>query len=62
MIKFLPSYFPGINAVSIKPNTHGDSDNPRLTGPGWDHHDDVIKWTHFPRNWPFVHKASDAEL
>ena len=36
-------------------------------------HDDVIKWTHFPRNWPFVRgihrsrwiphsKASDAEL
>ena len=37
------------------------------------HHDDVIKWKHFPRHWPFVrgihpapvnspHKASDAEL
>ena len=37
------------------------------------HHDDVIKWRHFPRNWPFVReitgprwiprtKASDAEL
>ena len=37
------------------------------------HHDDVIKWKHFPRYWPFVrgihrepvnspHKASDAEL
>ena len=37
------------------------------------HHDDVIKWKHFPRNWPFVRgihrsrwiphtKASDAEL
>ena len=37
------------------------------------YHDDVIKWTHFPRNWPFVRgihrsrwiphtKASDAEL
>ena len=36
-------------------------------------HDDVIKWKHFPRYWPFVrgihrspvnspHKASDAEL
>ena len=30
-------------------------------------HDDVIKWRHFPRYWPFVpvnspHKASDAEL
>ena len=36
-------------------------------------HDDVIKWKHFPRNWPFVReihrsqwiphtKASDAEL
>ena len=36
-------------------------------------HDDVIKWNHFPRNWPFVRgihrsrwiphtKASDAEL
>ena len=20
----------------------------------WWHHDDVIKWKHFPRNWPFV--------
>ena len=20
----------------------------------WDLHDDVIKWKHFPRNWPFV--------
>ena len=38
-----------------------------------ENHDDVIKWKHFPRNWPFVrgilrspvnssHKASDAEL
>ena len=38
-----------------------------------DDHDDVIKWKHFPRNWPFVRgihrsrwiphtKASDAEL
>ena len=37
------------------------------------HHDDVIKWKHFPCYWPFVwgihrspvnspHKASDAEL
>ena len=37
------------------------------------HHDDVIKWKHFPRYWPFVrgihrfpvnspHKTSDAEL
>ena len=21
---------------------------------GWTRHDDVIKWKHFPRNWPFV--------
>ena len=39
----------------------------------FDQHDDVIKWKHFPRNWPFVRgihrsrwiprtKASDAEL
>ena len=21
------------------------------------HHDDVIKWKHFPRYWPFVHKG-----
>ena len=39
----------------------------------YDNHDDVIKWKHFPRNWPFVRgihrsrwiphaKASDAEL
>ena len=27
------------------------------------HHDDVIKWKHFPRYWPFVRtKASDAKL
>ena len=35
------------------------------------HHDDVIKWKHFPRDWPFVRgihwwipltKASDVEL
>ena len=24
-----------------------------LVGNGW-FHDDVIKWKHFPRNWPFV--------
>ena len=40
---------------------------------GGEIHDDVIKWKHFPRNWPFVRgihrsrwiphtKASDAEL
>ena len=23
-------------------------------GPASDTHDDVIKWKHFPRNWPFV--------
>ena len=33
----------------------------------WQTHDDVIKWKHFPRYWPFSlvnspHKASDAEL
>ena len=39
----------------------------------WSTHDDVIKWKHFPRDWPFVWgihrsrwiphtKASDAEL
>ena len=39
----------------------------------WAIHDDIIKWKHFPRNWPFVRrihrsrwiphtKASDAEL
>ena len=22
--------------------------------PDFSHHDDVIKWKHFPRNWPFV--------
>ena len=43
---------------------------PEQNGP---HHDDVIKWNHFPRYWPFVRglhrsrwiprtKASDAEL
>ena len=24
------------------------------TPDGWQNHDDVIKWKHFPRNWPFV--------
>ena len=39
----------------------------------WENHNDVIKWKHFPRYWPFVrgiqrwlvnspHKANDAEL
>ena len=28
-------------------------DFPRYT---WPQHDDVIKWNHFPRNWPFVRK------
>ena len=35
----------------------------------WLWHDDIIKWKHFPRNWPFHRsrwfprtKASDAEL
>ena len=42
------------------------------TTKGNDNHDDVIKWKHFPLNWPFVReftgpgefptKASDAEL
>ena len=47
-------------AASYSRNTYGS-------------HDDVIKWKHFPRNWPFVRgihrsrwlphsKASDAEL
>ena len=50
---------------------------PLKWGHGWvlapKSHDDVIKWKHFPRNWPFVRgihrsrwiprtKASDAEL
>ena len=25
-----------------------------ITDWGTDEHDDVIKWKHFPRNWPFV--------
>ena len=45
-----------------------------LQGSAWNQsHDDVIKWKHFPRYWPFVrgiqrfpvislHKTSDAEL
>ena len=27
-----------------------------IIGPLWGDHDDVIKWKHFPRNWPFVRK------
>ena len=45
----------------------------RITGPKFQCHDDVIKWKHFQRCWPFVReytghrwmpptKASDAEL
>ena len=26
----------------------------RINEEEWSHHDDVIKWKHFPRNWPFV--------
>ena len=25
-----------------------------VRGADWAHHDDVIKWKHFPRYWPFV--------
>ena len=49
------------------------SDTPAITKGNTEVHDDVIKWKHFPRNWPFVWgihrsrwiphtKASDAEL
>ena len=24
-----------------------------------DEYDDIIKWKHFPRNWPFVGESSD---
>ena len=30
------------------------SSNPRVARQGERYHDDVIKWKHFPRNWPFV--------
>ena len=29
-------------------------DHTRLCHVKWECHDDVIKWKHFPRNWPFV--------
>ena len=31
-------------------------DYPTSTTWSWLPHDDVIKWKHFPRNWPFVRK------
>ena len=48
-------------------------DSSAYQGNSHNEHDDVIKWKHFPRNWPFVRgihrsrwiphtKASDAEL
>ena len=32
------------------------SNDPELKGRKINIHDDVIKWKHFPRNWPFVRK------
>ena len=54
----------------LEPMMTQSTNTPDLDGPS---HDDVIKWKHFPRNWPFVWwihrsrwiphtKASDAEL
>ena len=54
--------------------SHEKKDNTYVQVPNcYYFHDDVIKWKHFPRNWPFVRgihrsrwiprtKASDAEL
>ena len=54
--------------------SHEKKDNTYLQVPNFYYfHDDVIKWKHFPRNWPFVRgihrsrwiprtKAIDAEL
>ena len=60
----LQGYFTGTGAILRLPRCQWS--NPEV-------HDDVIKWKHFPRNWPFVRgihrsrwiphtKASDAEL
>ena len=39
---------------------HSPSDN--STGNVQDIHDDVIKWKHFPRNWPFVRGNSPVPV
>ena len=36
------------------PHNTRDSVSPAADQLAWDFHDDVIKWKHFPRNWPFV--------
>ena len=71
-----PSTHPLIHPPSTTPSnahTHTHKGHMRNNYMSNVHHDDVIKWKHFPRYWPFVRgihrsrwiphtKASDAEL
>ena len=38
------------------PAPHNKSDGVTIQSEIYGYHDDVIKWKHFPRNWPFVRK------
>ena len=74
---YFGSYGITINTVAETPNCTLQAQNIAITV-RWrlesvTNHDDVIKWKHFPRYWPFMrgihrwpldfpHKASDAEL
>ena len=58
MIHRLCGTYPGINICWYHKNkvleTHGNG-GMRIQHCGyWYRHDDVIKWKHFPRYWPFV--------
>ena len=69
---------PSISGNHCRYDTHNEKPPVHLWGRDmwclvWIPHDDVIKWKHFPRYWPFVRgihrsrwiprtKASDAEL
>ena len=67
----LPSQPPG-QGQAIDGHVTDLHDNPSCLDLPYYHlhnirHDDVIKWKHFPRYWPFVRgiprtKASDAEF
>ena len=46
------SVWDGLFSALIMTLCHGNDF--RITSPLWSTHDDVIKWEHFPRYWPFV--------
>ena len=72
-VKYDAVYGPSIQACSLAPtplkpsrNNIATATEPYLAAEPFCH-DDVIKWKHFPRHWPFVRgipltKASDAEV